>query len=92
MLVHFDLLSGNRLLFAVVHISEFCFKLLLYLLDLAANHDFVLEELKYIGTDLFADQDDDQVCGEGGHVTHPVCKHVIRDVSVDELEHVKLVD
>ena len=66
--------------------------MLLYFLDLASDQDLVLEELGDVDTNLFEDEDSDQVCREGGHITHPVSNDVIRDVSIDELEHVPLAD
>ena len=66
--------------------------MLLYFLDLASDQDLVLEPFGDVHTNLFEDEDSDQVCSEGGHITNPVGNDVIRDVSINELEHVKLSD
>ena len=91
MLVHLNLFHSYHVLFAV-HTAEFCFKVLLDFPDLAADQYLVLKELGDVDTNLFEDKDDDQVRCEGGHVTDPVGNDVIRDVSIDELEHVPLAD
>ena len=92
MLMHLYFLKGNRLLFTVVHRAKLLFKVQLYLLDLATNQNFVLHVLGDIDTHLLKDHYSDQVRRQFGHVTHPVGNDVIRYVSVDELEHVPLVN
>ena len=54
--MHLYLLNSDRVLFlAVVHRSEFLSEVLLYLLNLAADQDFVLEVLSDIDTNLLTD-------------------------------------